>query len=576
MKNVVVAVLVVLGALLPARAEPSMGVPIPIPDWTLAPTSPPVFGTPDMVRLHQRTGAAESQAPDDTPWGETGDGIVDLLADEVRAAGGAIEEGNDVLLVSGLEEAVDLARRRVAAIDRFLTGRSRVAVQLVALSPRGRPEDLRAADIGKGLEAGTARLLWTGRFDLRRGEGGLRESLTERSFVCSHDAPVAQDASITEPRTALLRTGRRVFVSCRPVSGTEALVTLSLGLSRAPGEIREVQVATGSIDLPEVPFLSLTTDLRLAAGTSDVILVDHPFEPGLLAVVVSLLDLTPSDDLPFALVDLAALVGHPDAVDAFSTLGVGVLPGEMPRPGGYDEEYGPASDERRKEIVSSLLAALEETGVQVVGLSPVVVAIAGSAAARERAQGILARADTHGRVTRLAYRLPWSELAAAAFFDPLTGAVATDVLLRAAEQGEGLERTGTLVAGMAGRTHLLLLRGTWRRFLESMEVSIAQGAALVRPVVGTYVDGEVIVVRPGDVGGRSRPWLSRSSSALLGLDTRDLEVRRDIMGERSDEWGHKFDVLHTADAHARFALDEEGSTDLHRVGETAVIHIWSR
>ena len=576
MKYSVGAILILAALALPVQAEPPHGTAIPIPEWTPAPTSPPVFGTPQIVRVVPGADGPERQVPDYAPWSDAASSLVELLADEVRTAGGELEEGDEAIIVTGSEEIVDLVRRRVGAVDRYLTGRSTVAVQLVALPMEDLPEEPTAADIGGLVRSAPKSLLWTGRFELRRGEGGLREEVAERSFVFAHNADVAQHASIVELMTASLRTGRRVYVSSRPVSGEAAQLTLSVGLSRAPDEIRAVETSSGPIDLPEVAFFSLTTSLRVTVGASSVVVVDSPFGPGRIAVVVSLLQIAPSDDTPFSLVDLAALAGHPDVVDAAPALGVGVLAHDAQRPGGYDDEYGPTADERRGELITALLETLEGTGARVVQLSPAVVAIGGPADARARVLSILSRADTQGRISRQTYRVPWNELVTTPGFDPITGEITAAELSEGAKGSDAVERTGPLALPVSGHTPLLLTSGTWRRFLEGMEVEIAEGAAVVRPVVGTYVAGEAIVMRPHDSALWRQPQITLARSEILGLVPRDLEVRRDIMGKRTDLSGHKLDILHTADSQVSILLVAPGATTLDRVGATSVIHLWSR
>lgn len=573
MKNLVRAFVVVVALAVPALAGPEQAV-IPVPEWTFEHGSPPVFDRPEVWILDGNRFPAPPTALDRTPYGYTAAGIANLLAAEVREAGGRIEAAEDELRVTGSDGAVDLARRRVAAIDRFLSGRSSVAVSLVAVPDGDLAGILDAALVARRLEDGTADLLWIERFDLHRGEGALRESLTDRSFVLDLDTEVAQQASIADPISAVLRTGRRVFIACRSLSGEEAVVTLSLGLSHLPDDIRVEQLATGTLDLPEVPFLSLTTDIRLARGATEVIVVDHPFEPGLLAVLVSLGDVPAAEDLPFTLVDLAALAGNPDVAATFQETGV-VSEDDYGR-NGYDEAYGPGPNTLRNEAVDSLVQGLEDAGLNVVQLSPAVVAFTGSAAARARAEGLLSRAGTALTVARRTFRLPWSRLQRSSWFDPVTGTVDAGTLARAVAPDEGLERAGTVVAPMAGGTPFLLRSGTWRRFLAAMDVEIAQGAAIIDPVVRSHFEGEALLVRRSSMGGSDALTVVRSGCVLLDLETRELDVRMDIEGSRFNERDHRIDILTTAVTCGRFPLRKKGTSDVRRVGDEAVIDCWSR
>lgn len=281
MKLVIVSVLTATLAVLAgtAHAEPPEGVAIPVPRWAARPSNPPVFGPPDVFGPEDGPGSYADDMPRG-PWDETADGLVRLLDESVRAAGGALEEADEgTLVVSGPDAARRLASAHVDAVRRFLEQRSTISVQLVALPPDA-PPARSTDDIASLLADAPERLVFAARFALRRGERSGRDELTDQRFVMSHDPEVAQAAAISEPIVGRLRTGRRVHVSARPLSNDAAAISLSVGLSHSPGRMGTTETATGTLDLPETPFLSLTTDLRLEVGDSEILVVGNPLSDG--------------------------------------------------------------------------------------------------------------------------------------------------------------------------------------------------------------------------------------------------------------------------------------------------------
>jgi hypothetical protein len=527
---------------------------LPSPAWIEEPTDPPVFLEPQVREL----GGYLSAEPGESKL-DTNDAMVArLLRAEVTPLGGQIDDDRHGLFVRGPKEVRDLARRRVLAMREWLRGRTviHVAAHRLDSPPTGAEEALAALDRGEGEP------LFAFRLETRRGGITLAQDLSTRTFLSGLKAEVAQEASIAEPQPALLVTGNRVAVHCRPISSRAAVATLSLQISRLTG-IDAVRTASGPVDLPEVRLLSFYGAIRLTKGQPRLLLFDHPFGEGSLAVLVTLSSVPDADGLPCALVDLAALAGWPDAAKTHFAAGVrGVEAEPRPTPVTPTREDGYTASEEMTEW-------LGQGGTDAWVLSPNLVAVTGEAKLVEEKIAELHRALARGEglLRRAVLRKKWGQLTREAWFDAATGELDVD---RSARE----EWHTDLRLPFLAHTPVLLLRGTWRRFLVGQKVEIAQAAAVFQPQVGTLFEGEALCLARSEHD--PTPSISRTTSRLVDYERRELPVRKDVLGRRTAEGDHLVDLLGTSESFQEIRLDGRKAVSLRRVGDEAVVEMWGR
>jgi hypothetical protein len=405
-------------------------------------------------------------------------------------------------------------------------------------------------------------IVFRGRFATRRGETCVLEETSSRLLVAAMEVEVAQEASIADPRSALFITGVRVAVHCRPLTGDTAVTSLSLHLSGEP-DVEEVRTSSGTIHLPEVPFLSLFGALLLTEGRPELLLVPHPFEEGTLAVLVRLSSLPAYPEGSPRLLDLAAVAGWPDAKQVWQPAGSFV---SVSRP----DTGQPTAPEREEGYhVSGRLDDLLREGSEYRRIGLDLVAVGGKPEdAARRADPLLAGvAASRSILRRSVLTLPWEQLVAAPWFDPATGEVDLEASALAGWRED-------LRLPHLATTPLILMDGIYRRFLAREDVEIAQAAAILKPIAGTHVEGESLLAVGEE--GAERLSVNSSASELLGRTRRELSVRKDVVGRREAERDHFVDLLDTRESDLRLTIGRDPVVAVRRTGDRAILTVWSR
>jgi len=119
---------------------------------------------------------------------------------------------------------------------------------------------------------------------------------------------------------------------------------------------------------------------------------------------------------------------------------------------------------------------------------------------------------------------------------------------------------------------LLIMSGTYRHFLAGLETEVANGSAIAVPRIGTHFEGESIFAEI-EADGAIR--VHRTVSRLLDREMRELSVRRDIEGTRSDDRRQFVDLLKTADSLSRLLISKLVN-ETRREGDVAVVEAWAR
>ena len=482
---------------------------------------PRIFTLPEFAYA----GEAPPLASDDDAIDLAGP-LVDLLRDDVARTGGDVVADSGRLIVTGPAEAVAVARSRLAELLGFIRGRS---VITVVLSREG---------AGK---------IWSGRFDLTRGRMIVQGQTEVRRLVGRLAAEIAMNAAIVSPIVETLTTGTRVGVACHPLSGERALITLSAHVSRAPAEMRSVRTFSGTVDLPEVPFVSVFTTFVAKVGTPVRIVVPAPAFGGPVTMEVTVSALPA--EAPPGLVDLAPFTGFADA--ALYRTPAGTLDSSWLSDHDDIEPDWSRGIERPQSV-------LERDGVEVAAIIGTLFELGGDATSVAECRRELLGFLREAVLTRLAGELAWDAI------DPL------DVAAGAESQSE---RPGDRVSlPLTGAAPALVMTGTLRRFLASVETEVAGGMAIVHPVTGSLFEGESIVAQlhqDGTIG------VERTICRLLGRETREVPVHRDIEGLRTADGDQFLDHLRTEDGRSQLRIADE-VTEVRREGGVAVVSRWSR
>ena len=521
---------------------PDADVVVPVSGWPAEAVGPEVWSFPVLESIHLLD-FMDEEGEGQSASGEAATMLAELFADELAEAGGDIEETAEGLRLSGPAAVVAGLRSRIEGISKFLEGRFSVSVALYGLA---------AGETAPSKTAGE--LLFTAVLSGRRGETVLRESLDRRNLVVAHDAELAIGASVAEPMTADLVTGTRVAVQCRALESGAADVVLSVHLSRAVEEIRRVRTAAGDLDLPEVPFLSFTAGMTAERGKSVTTTVPSPFGDGSIAAVVTLLEAPSATGTDLALIDLVAAAGHPDVADGY------LAPGYQPPLDAEGPDAPREWGDRRSEAIGHSVDTLYGAEIETVRLNDTVLALVGPAADVARAREIIGGPRSR-RFTRETARLEFAKLARAEWFDPITGAVTGSP--------PGLARdTGATVS----KTPFVLLRGTWRRIVTTLDVEVAQSAAMVESKVFPHFEGESLLVLAGAAGSAV---VRTAEGRIVSHETAMLEVRLDIDGKRSTDASNLVDILRTAFAETDLEFGPEPAVQILKVGAEAVVHRFS-
>ncbi len=499
------------------------------------------FGAPEL-----RWENAERELSWEDPTWLSG-ALEELLSDEVEAAGGSIHASNEDVIVDGGAEVVDMVRRRVAELDVFVEGRATLRIAAVHV------DDMAAttspAAVRTAIAEGGARVIWSGRVASRRGEPVLREDVSERSMVADLDVEVASSASIADPLVATLVTGWRLGVQQRGLDADRVVVSLAFQLSDVQGW-EMVEVGSGTFERPRVPFVACTVPLVVHRDHGEVVVVDHPWKSGSVAVVVEVVDMPVVSPASPRLVDVAAhaLAGaFPVAVAA-----------------GLDDVY---LDE-------------EECASPYEGAQRLLERIVDADAGLELSPGLVALNDPAfvlpdprpRRLMRRTWRLPRVELEALPGYDPLDGSLGAEAeqALLARPSASWL----SLTAAHGART--MHHAGIWTRVVTDFDVEIADSAAITDPIVYSFVDGDLLqishegVTRAGDV--TVDWWAARR----LPSGTQPLTVRKDIEGRRSEEQGDRIDVLHHRMLRGRVQVRTETPAEVRLLGDMAEVDLWAR
>jgi hypothetical protein len=431
-----------------------------------------------------------------------------------------------------------------------------LSVAVVSLPGASDPAAVDAAAVKTALAAGEAHVLASGRLAGRRGESLDLDEVRSTRIAAAGSIEAASYSSVCSPVIQTLVTGLRLRLTCRPLSPDRAAVTLGLMLTGTPEPLEEVRVGGTTIDLPAVPLVSLFTGLEIGKGESAVVAVSHPSESGSVAVVVTAEELLPppaAGELPFDLVDLAAAVGYPDARDALPPIGAFSREAES-------TSDDPSSTDRQDERIQELADRLEGFGLTVHQLTDRVAALTGPPAARVAGRELLAELSAGGRLSLREARLPWEEATRAPWFDPLTGRLTAPAAAKGLEWLGAVERGPGFSAPVRGGTPLLILRGTWRRFVAGIRSQTADGAAVLGPRVAERLDGIVIrATRRGD-----GLVVERAASVLLSRQARILAARTDENGVHREVSDQRVDAIRAAESRARFRLGAGEHSDLRR------------
>jgi hypothetical protein len=461
----------------------------------------------------------------------------------------SFDSEDGLLRLRGAEASVRAFRDRWSEVLAFVAGRARLSVALYGV-PRGDVppgEGAKAAAAWRREHAGS--LLWTGRFETTRGETVELSRLAERTIVHELNTEVAQYAAIGEPKIAKLATGRRVAVQCRPVSRDEAAVLLSVHRSQPDGPQDPVTTATGSLDLPVVRFVSLTTSLRVRVGQTRTLLVDD-LRPGRALVVLVTLE---SQDVPETGARRPSRAAGPAGAARPLEAG-GRFPGAGS--GGWPVRSRGGDGGRP-------LATARPPGERPPRRHP-----AGGAGGEPRARGGpprdpgARRPDAPRPATPLELPRPGSLVRRRDGGGRRRGL--------AADAGPSVE--SRLSAPLHAATPLLVQRGVWRRVLAGLSCEIAQGAAILGPVAMDLLDGESVlaVLRPEGIEVVRSTFRLRDLGRGAGGDparhrrSEDREPRPSTGPAPGDE------------SRTRLLLGEGGLVDLRREGDDVVIEVWGR
>lgn len=491
------------------------------------------------------------------------DEVRGLFGDEVVKEGGRFVEGDGPRIgVRGPAAAVDLFRSRVADLQRALDGRVAVTVSVARL-PADAPADLARDALLALVRAEKAEILFAERFDVRRGETVRRESFVRRAFLASLDAEVSQDASIIIPRTMELWTGQRLALHARSLPSGRTAVTLAFHVSRPEGTMRTESTSGGTLELPEVRFLSMTTPFLLSEGETGTARVPDPFGDGTILVRATLTTGPAKIDGPWRVADLGIPAGNLRAESAFVTpgwTGSGTWTDDVAETSG-DETWAERVDECASRVTAAAL------GGESVARGLLVMQNGAALAFEE----LFASELRTGAVVRTSLRLPTATLATAPWYDPLDGRVTGDVPAGAGRAGPALRLP------VRGDTPTLLLVGTWRRVAADMSAEIAQGAVAVAPVVQDHFEGTAVLARlvaaePGkppvvDVQCRTAAVLDRTPRAAL--------VRAEISGLTRNDDGSKLDAMSSATSRSRIDVTVRPITTLRHEGTESVLDVWT-
>jgi hypothetical protein len=470
--------------------------------------------------------------------------LEELLLEEVEAAGGSLHASGDELVVAGGPEVVDLVRRRVAAIDTFVQGKATIrvaAVHVDAVADATSAEAIRAA-----VSGGRARVLWSSRTISRRGEPVVRDATEETTFVGDFDVEVAVSSAIADPLVWSLITGWRISIQQRALDADRAFVSLAFHLSRIES-MEPVEVGAGTFQRPRVPFVAATVPLVVRRGAPEVVFVDHPFEAGVLAVVVDVVELPSVPRLPYRLVDVAAHAGA-GAIPRFVAVGLDAYAEDGPEPAPY----------------AGASALLDRLVVADAGLPLTTTLIAVVDAAAELPQP---RAQRLERVT-------WRDVTPVRLpgYDPLDGSLASESVeaLRSTPANSHI----SLFALRGARTSCF--SGTWTRAVTDFDVEIADTAAITDPIVYSFVEGDLFEISREDVSASGDVAIRWSAVRGLGTESMPIFVRKDIQGKRSEESVDRIDLLRHRSWSGRIVVTDDTPADVRLTGDTAEIDLWSR
>jgi len=471
--------------------------------------------------------------------------LAKVVEDEIRAAGGDVTPVDGGLRVEGAEAAV-IAARRVADIDRFVQGRGVFRIAVVHVPGANHVVD--AAALRGAVADGAATVLWSSRLTAARGESVTSGEIDETTFVAAIDAEVAIGASVADPEVAVLATGLRVGCWHRPLDADRTRAFVSFQLSRVEG-MEQIDVASGVLDLPRVSFVATVAPLLLEKDVPSLVVMDHPWADGVVVVMVEALDLPDAPDLPYRLIDTAAVAGI-DFVPQHMTLGLdnGSTPGEETA-----DPYARAS---------ALVDALVWENESVERLTSTIVVLPLDATLPAVAPGATLR--------RRVWSVATADLAALPGYDALDGTIDRDAGPAA-------------LSGTAAIRHVRIpvfdglpawfVGGMWTRVPSGVDVEIAQSAVATLPIVYSFVEGDAFSARVIRDDAVHVEW---ESVRALSRTPHSLAVRTDIDGKRVESG----DNLHIAVRHRRSRGSDivtgRGPLVVRRLPGSAEISAWER
>ncbi len=513
------------------------------------------FGVPRLGEVESATHADSERSLEGEFW--------QMVGPEVEALGGEyVPVSGSQIGVRGPAPAVELMRKRAEELQLALDGRVVLDVSLVRVAPdaallrSGARDDLRAA-----LGDGSAVLVIGERLTLRRGETVTRDEVETRTIASRLEGAVAEYAGVTAPATRPLTTGRRLAARARSLPGDLVVVDVSMQISGLQEPLRRERTSAGEIDLPQVRFVALAAPFALRAGETGRAVVPDPDGNGVLVLHVTLVEADAVVVGRRGLLDFDALVGDHVATAWFQAPG---------RAEGDDDDVAAPVDEGRAARREAALAVFEASQIGMASVTDTLMVFDQDLA--PEVHRLVAGMVAPSSVSRAAYRLPSAELARAPWWDPLTGRATGEVPADAPAGGV------PILLPVRADTPSLLLAGTWRRVLGSVDVQIATGAVTAVPVPDEMFDGVALLARPvgpatGGAAGARRVEVDLHAATLREITPTPANAHLEKSG-KPEKQDLTLDGTSMTVARARLLVGAGAEAWLRHEGADAVVEVW--
>ncbi len=515
-----------------------------------------VFAT-EHIRAFGPTDARAAFEDDDEYFASAsvvalGPALERLLEADIAVAGGSLDAGYEECEVTGGPEVVELARRRIAALRDAVEGTATLRIALVHLPDAADAAHARdASAVRAAVGAGRARVLLTERIVAQRGEPVALDDVALREFVADLDVEVAEYASIGDPVTGRIATGTRLRVLQRPLDGTRTVVALACQLTRLDG-VRAVRTGAGALEIPDTTFGSVASTFLATRGTTSVVVLRHPWESGVVAVLVDVLALPATDGLGARLVDTVVLCG-------------GSLAEPTRRLGLHDVVIDDAEGEECDPFAAArALAKSIETSEGGIELCETLALVTDAAR-------VFGEPREH-RLVRRVVPLEASELASLPGWDPL------DASLPAANAATLAARASAFLVDVPLVEHgaFFASAGRTTRVVTDVDVEIATGASLTDPIVLDLVTGASCAVQ--FTGGAASivpvaTWRTVRSTAET--EPTPIAVVRELEGKRVDSEPDHIDAAERRERQGSLVLTGGGRIDVRSAGDAAEADSWS-